>query len=346
MAAAVIAEKKVVPVPRRITAPLVAALLLPLLAACGSASTGLGGKTASDFSAVSVSGSVGSAPHVTWKSQMTTKSTVTKTLVKGSGATLQNGGSAYGYIWLGNGFSKQKAFSDYDQGSPEDLTLDTKSLSKTFVTMLTGAKIGSRIATVTKASNIFGSGGNAQLGVGNDDPLLIIVDLVAPAVDKPTDVTPDKLPKLQLKKGKPSGFDFTGIAQPDQYGDLLRTTLKQGTGATVAQTDSVTVNYLGEVYQGTKPFDQSYVDVPKSATAPAKKAAPVTFPLSQVVKGWTLGLTGVKVGSRVLLQIPPVLGYVGKAQANIPANSTLYFVVDVIKATPASASAAPSAPAQ
>lgn len=337
--------------PRRIAAPLVAALLIPVLAACGSsASTGLGGKTATDFSAVSVSGAVGSAPQVDWKSQMTTKSTVTKTLVKGTGATLQSGGTAYGYIWLGNGFSKQKAFSDYDQGSPESLTLDPKSLSKTFVSMLTGAKIGSRIATVTKATNVFGAASQqaTQLGIGNDDPLLIIVDLVAPGVDKPTDVTPDKLPKLQLKNGKPTGFDFTGVAQPEQFGQLLRATLKQGTGATVAKTDTVTVNYLGEVYQGAKPFDQSYVNVPKTATAPARKAAPATFPLSQVVQGWTLGLTGVKVGSRVLLQIPPVLGYGGKAQANIPANSTLYFVVDVIKATPASPSAAPSAapPAQ
>ena len=333
MAAAVLAEKKVVPVPRRFAVPLVAAVLIPLLAACGSnASTGLGGKTAAGFSAVTVSGSVGSAPKVTWKSEMTTKSTVTKTLVKGTGAALQNGGSAYGYIWLGNGFSKQKAFSDYDQGSPEDLTLDTKSLSPTFVKLLTGATIGSRVAAVTKASNVFGGASQqaAQLGIGNDDPLLIIVDLVAPAVDKPTDVTPDKLPKLKLKNGKPVGFDFTGIAQPQQYGDLLRTTLKQGTGPVVTDTDTVTANYLGEVYQGTKPFDESYT----------KK--PVSFPLTQVVKGWTLGLSGVKVGSRVLLQIPPVLGYGGKAQTNIPANSTLYFVVDVTKATPASASAAPS----
>ncbi len=57
-----------------------------------------------------------------------------------------------------------------------------------------------------------------------------------------------------------------------------------------------------------------------------------------MVKGWTYGLTGVKVGSRVVLEIPPVLGYGGQAQSAIPANSTLYFVVDVISATKPSAS--------
>ena len=59
---------------------------------------------------------------------------------------------------------------------------------------------------------------------------------------------------------------------------------------------------------------------------------PVPFQLSQVVPGWTYGLEGVKVGSRVLLQIPPELGYGEAEQGAIPANSTLYFVVDVVKA--------------
>ena len=53
------------------------------------------------------------------------------------------------------------------------------------------------------------------------------------------------------------------------------------------------------------------------------------FALNSVVKGWTYGLTGVKVGSRVLLQIPPELGYGAQAQSAIPANSTLYFVIDI-----------------
>nr|WP_246415950.1 FKBP-type peptidyl-prolyl cis-trans isomerase [Nocardioides luti] len=83
---------------------------------------------------------------------------------------------------------------------------------------------------------------------------------------------------------------------------------------------TVTANYLGQVYGAKKPFDESY----------SKK--PVPFSLAQVVQGWTAGLTGVKVGSRVLLQIPPGLGYGAQEQANIPANSTLYFVVDIISA--------------
>jgi peptidylprolyl isomerase len=83
---------------------------------------------------------------------------------------------------------------------------------------------------------------------------------------------------------------------------------------------TVTADYLGEVYGAKKPFDESY----------SKK--PVPFALTSVVQGWTYGLNGLKVGSRVLLQIPPALGYGDQAQSGIPPGSTLYFVIDIRKA--------------
>lgn len=321
---------------------LVAALLALTLTACGGEKTvGLGDKTVEGWSAATVSGDVGTAPKVDWKGKMApVTKTETKTLAEGDGAAIAKGGKVWGYIWIGNGYSQKQAYSDYDNKQPEELTADAKSLSPVFEKLLTGAKIGSRVAAIANAKDIFGDAGNPGLGVSNEDPLLIIVDLVAPAVDKPTDVDRSKLPKLKPTPGKPtvpSGMDFTGLAKPDQYGPFLRATLKQGGGATVTSDMTVKVNYLGMVYDAKKPFDESYT----------KK--PVEFGLDKVVKGWTYGLTGVKVGSRVLLQIPPLLGYGGQEQASIPANSTLYFVVDVISATkPAPApsespSASPSA---
>jgi FKBP-type peptidyl-prolyl isomerase-like protein len=326
---------------RRVPRPLAltaTALLLTGLAACGGEkTTGLGDKTLEGWDAATVSGAVGSAPKVDWKGKMdTVDKTETKTLEAGDGDTVAKGGKVWGYIWIGNGFTQKQAYSDYDNKQPEELTADTSGLSPVFAKLLTGAKIGSRVAAVTSASEIFGDAGNPTLGVSNEDPLLVLVDVVAPAVDKPTAAERSQLPKLKPTPGKPSvpsGMDFTGLKKPEQWGDFLRTTVKQGTGTTVTSDMTVKVNYLGMTYGATKPFDESYT----------KK--PVSFGLDSVVKGWTYGLTGVKVGSRVVLQIPPVLGYGGQAQANIPANSTLYFVVDVLSATkPApSASASPSA---
>src|SRR3954471_5058567 len=308
------------------------------LAACGGEkSTGLGDKTVDGWDAAKVSGAVGTAPKVDWKGKMSTvDKSETKTLTSGNGATVSQGGKVWGYVWIGNGYTEKQAYSDYDNKAPEELTADSKSLSPVFAKMLTGAKVGSRVAAIASAKDIFGEAGNPTMGVANEDPLLIVVDLIAPAVDKPTDVGRDKLPKLKPTPGKPdvpAGMDFTGLPKPQQNGDFLRTTLKQGTGTTLTPDMTVKVNYLGMVYGAKKPFDESYTKQPAS------------FGLGSVVKGWTYGLTGVKVGSRVLLQIPPLLGYGGQEQANIPANSTLYFVVDVLSATKAAPSASPSAAA-
>jgi peptidylprolyl isomerase len=332
-------------VARVFPAKRLAALLIPatlVFGACGDKSVGLGDKTIDGWKAVSISGEVGSAPKVEWKGKMTqVTKTETKTLTEGTGETVKKGDSVNAYIWLGDGYTQKQAFSDYDSGNSEVLTADSKSLSEVFSQLLVGSKIGSRVAALADATDVFGEAGNSSLGVANEDPLVIIVDIVSAAVTKPTDVSADKLPGVVTnKKGKVTGLDFKGLTKPDPTtGPFLRTTLKQGTGAVVGEDDSVKVNYLGMVYGGKKPFDESY------------SKSPVEFKLSEVVKGWTYGLKGVKVGSRVVLEIPPILGYGSTDQASngIPANSTLYFVVDVVSATPAAAasdSASPSASAQ
>ena len=105
-----------------------------------------------------------------------------------------------------------------------------------------------------------------------------------------------------------------------QYEDLV-----VGTGASPAPTDIVTVHYTGTLQDGTV-FDTSRAH-----------GGPVSFPLNQVIKGWTEGVGSMKVGGTRKLVIPPQLGYGSRAQGPIPANSTLTFVVellDIPKETP------------
>ncbi len=185
-----------------------------------------------------------------------------------------------------------------------------------------GQKIGSRVAVTATAEEAFGEAGNPQLGIGNKDTVLIIVDLMEEYVPPtPTEVPAGEMPSIIEEKGEPVGLDFTGIAEPKADDDLKRTILIEGDGPTVTADMTLKVNYLGSVYDAKKPFDESY------------SKEPAEFALSGVVQGWTYGLTGVKDGSRVLLAIPPALGY-GADDSNpaIPPNSTLYFVVDIISA--------------
>jgi peptidylprolyl isomerase len=98
-----------------------------------------------------------------------------------------------------------------------------------------------------------------------------------------------------------------------------------GTGATAEQGDTVYVNYVGALFNNAKVFDASWKDTPGKA---------ISFPLTSgsVISGWVKGLQGMKVGGRRELIIPPSDGY-GKAGSGstIPPNSTLIFIVDLLK---------------
>jgi peptidylprolyl isomerase len=98
-----------------------------------------------------------------------------------------------------------------------------------------------------------------------------------------------------------------------QYEDLVI-----GTGASPASTDTVTVHYTGTLQDGTV-FDASRLH-----------GGPVSFPLNQVIKGWTEGVGSMKVGGTRRLVVPPQLGYGNRANGPIPANSTLTFIVELI----------------
>lgn len=102
--------------------------------------------------------------------------------------------------------------------------------------------------------------------------------------------------------------------------------LSTGDGADVAAGDLLIANYLGQIWGGDV-FDESY-----STGAPAG----FTIGTGALIEGWDMGLVGQSVGSRVLLTIPPDLGYgaFGQASAGIAGTDTLVFVVDIIGSYP------------
>jgi FKBP-type peptidyl-prolyl cis-trans isomerase len=95
---------------------------------------------------------------------------------------------------------------------------------------------------------------------------------------------------------------------------------KEGTGASPSATSTVTVHYTGTLLNGKK-FDSS-VD----------RGTPATFPLNQVIPGWTEGLQLMKVGGKTKFIIPPSLGYgEGGIPGVIPPKSWLVFDVELLE---------------
>ena len=311
----------------RVIALAVTAGLFALLWGCGNKSDDATDDSASapadvDWSAVSISGAVGSAPTVDFNSAVSVTGTASKVLTQGSeSGTANDGDTVNAYIWLGDATTQKKAFSDWDQGKPEQLPVDATQLSQFWVDLLKGQHFGSRIAAFTPASDVVGDQGSDQLGISASDTVLVVVDLMSKVQPvKPTDVPASQMPSIVEQDGKPTALDFSGVPKPSKNGKLLRTIVKKGDGAPLTAGQTITANYLGAVYGAKKPFDESY------------SGDPLTSPLSGLVEGWRDGLVGVPVGSRVILQIPPDLGYGSQAQQGIPANSTLYFVLDIVSA--------------
>lgn len=95
---------------------------------------------------------------------------------------------------------------------------------------------------------------------------------------------------------------------------------KEGTGASPAATDEVTVHYTGRLLDGTV-FDSS-----------VSRGEPATFPLNRVIPGWTEGLQLMKEGGKTVFFIPSELAYGAQGVPNaIPPHSTLIFEVELIK---------------
>jgi FKBP-type peptidyl-prolyl cis-trans isomerase FkpA len=96
--------------------------------------------------------------------------------------------------------------------------------------------------------------------------------------------------------------------------------LTEGKGAKPKATDIVSVNYRGTLIDGTE-FDNSY-----------SRGQPATFPLNQVIPGWTEGLQLMTVGSKYMLYIPSQLGYGERGGGEkIGPNSTLIFQVELLE---------------
>jgi peptidylprolyl isomerase len=109
------------------------------------------------------------------------------------------------------------------------------------------------------------------------------------------------------------GGNFITTPSGLKYEDIV-----EGTGASPAPTDMVTVHYTGTLQDGTV-FDASRLH-----------GGPISFPLNGVIKGWTEGVGSMKVGGTRKLVIPPELGYGSQVQGPIPANSTLTFIVELV----------------
>lgn len=321
---------------RRRLAAAGCAAVLSLTAACG----GSGGDgddeqpSGGDDSAaaeaaqaqVEVSGAFGEKPEVTVDAPLEVDESSSWTVEEGDGEAVSPSATTILGLTIVNGQSGETAISTYDEGqAPQEVDL-TQQVFPSLVEGLVGQNARSRVVIASTAEDAYGPDGSPQIGLEAGDPVVIVADVLS---TDPTEVldAPEgeeqpegrNAPQLVETDGVP-----TGITTPDQdpptKPDII--TLVEGDGPAIEDPDRVTVNYLGQVWGGDEPFDDSY-----------SRGEPTTFSigLGRVIPAWDQLLEGVPQGSRVLLVCPPDLAYGAAGQGeDIPPNSTLVFVVDVL----------------
>ena len=313
---------------RRLPALLVPLLVLPALSACGEEDSA--SASAEDLlDSLSIKGEHGKAIRVDWDGRIEMEDgSDTTVLSEGDGDEVAAGNEVTAHIWIGNGYTESESFSTYDSKTPQTLTLND-SLAEGFRDSLEGQQVGSRVATVAVADEFFGNGGNPSLQIANKDTIVVIMDILdtAEVLEKPqgkAQEAPAWAPEVLTDADDAvTGLDFTDAPKPN--GRLLGADLVVGDGAKVEKGQTITVNYLGQVYGGDAPFDESF----------SKSPASFGIGTGQVIKGWDKALVGKTIGSRVLLAIPPAWGYgeAGQPGAGIKGTDTLYFVVDILAAS-------------
>ena len=100
---------------------------------------------------------------------------------------------------------------------------------------------------------------------------------------------------------------------------LVYRSLKDGSGASPAATDTVKVHYRGSFPDGRE-FDSSY-----------SRNEPTEFPLNRVIACWTEGVQKMKVGGKAKLTCPAAIAYGSRGAGGvIPPNATLQFEIELL----------------
>ncbi|QNE78328.1 FKBP-type peptidyl-prolyl cis-trans isomerase [Streptomyces finlayi] len=307
---------------RRLAGLLVVPLLLLSTAACGDEKGSDSASSKNGVPAITAGAKFGEKPTLAKGEGDPPKELQTEVISGGDGAKLKNG-DAIQVNYLGQSWDSAKPFDNsFDKGQPFDLTLGAGMVIQGWDKGLVGQKVGSRVELVIPPE--LGYGAQGQGDIKPNATLVFVVDIVKatqiPASAKGSEVAQDNidLPKVGTKTdGK---APTVTIPKSDPPKKLVSSYVLESDGEVIKESDSVVVNYVGLLWKGSKPFDSTY-----------QTGKTATFPLAQItLKGLKDGLVDKKVGSRVLLVIPPDQGFGDKAQQTVPANSTLVFAVDIL----------------
>ncbi|MFE7528183.1 FKBP-type peptidyl-prolyl cis-trans isomerase [Kitasatospora sp. NPDC057542] len=327
----------------RRTAGLLLTLPLLLAVACSSAPKAAGPATPSPASAApTVPAPVGEASPMPTLSggAFGSKATITipegrqpsgqfvvNTVSEGDGATVSKGDWVTVNYTAKDWTTGKDLPSSYDaNGKPQLYQAGSGQLVPALDQSVIGKKVGTRLLVVAPPAAAFGEQGSNQLGVNKGDTVVFVLDIVGSLPPDSTLTGTMTEPPATMPQVKDNGKAAATITIPAGQAapaDLQQAVLIKGEGKQVKSGQTLVVQYTGVLWANGQQFDSSWTHGGAQA---------VQIGTGSVIEGWDKGLVGQNVGSRVLLVVPPALGYQDKAQGSVPPNSTLVFVIDILEA--------------
>jgi peptidylprolyl isomerase len=274
----------------------------------------------SQIDSVEVSGAADEQPKVTFASPITADEIQSRVVFEGSGNVF-TGRNLIEFEFAGynGGTGELLQMTEFDGSSPASGFYGPDSIPN-FCSALAGAKEGARVVTIFPAKDAHGEQGVPDIGIGPKDSFVFVFQLTRVYLEKAEGSAVPAEAGMPTVVTTPEGIPGVTIPKTDAPTELKVAQLVKGAGEPVKAGDMVTMHYSGFIWADGSKFDSSW-----DRGEPAQFAVP-----GQLIEGFGTGVVGQTVGSRVILVIPPSLGYGSEATGSIPADSTLIFVVDIL----------------
>jgi peptidylprolyl isomerase len=288
----------------------------------GSSTTEAPDVVSSDLADVKVTGEAGTQPTLEFAQPFGVEETATRVVDAGDGGEVAPGAVVTFHFVFVNGRDGKVITTSFDQ-EPVELVYED-SLMAGIHDGLDGAKAGSRILVAVAPAD--GLGADPTQGVEETDTLLFFAEILEvriPLARAEGDAVPPVagLPTVELGT---DGAPTITVPKADPPSELVAQPLIEGRGPVVEAGQKIRVHYTGVLWDGGTEFDSSWSN---------GESAAFDIGTGGVIAGWDEGLVGRRVGSQVLLVVPPDKGYGEQGRGDkIPPNATLVFVVDILDA--------------
>ncbi|MEU8470374.1 FKBP-type peptidyl-prolyl cis-trans isomerase [Streptomyces sp. NPDC029006] len=258
------------------------------------------------------------------------KNLAVKTLIPGGGRTVAENDFVQAN-YLGQIWDTAKVFDNsYDRKRPLVMQLAQGSIIDGWRYALAGKKTGSRVEIAVPPALGYGKSGQPDAGIKGTDTLVFVIDVIdsfnskSSAKGKPVAQNDPALPKVATNTD--GQVPKVTIPKSDPPKKLVSEYVLEGDGAELKADQTVLCQFQGLVWESGKTFQRTYGSGRLSQFSLEQ--------MQQAVKGLAQGLTGKKVGSRVLIVVPPQLGYGDNPPSGgiIKKGATLVFTVDILAA--------------